>query len=259
MRVVFLGKNKPVVGEGLSFLLEQGIEVAAVVVPPPSAHEPVNIGGLAREYGLPTPTDTELYEDLDRGRVSGIDVSLSLLFPRLIRDPLISLPRLGCVNFHPAPLPEFRGVAGYSVGILENVAAWGVSAHFVDATFDTGEIIEVRRFPIEASSETALSLERRTQPHLLDLFKDTLLRLQDGSSLPRQAQPSGRYISSSDFEALRHVGETESADVIERKIRAFWYPPRGGASVTIAGEEYTLVSSSLLEEIAELYRSGGRE
>ena len=43
-----------------------------------------------------------------------------------------ALGRIGCLNFHPAPLPDLRGVGGYNVAILEGMREWGVSCHFVD-------------------------------------------------------------------------------------------------------------------------------
>ncbi len=54
---------------------------------------------------------------------------------------------MGCLNFHPAPLPDFRGLGGYNVAILEGLPEWGVSSHFVDEHFDTGDLVDVERFP----------------------------------------------------------------------------------------------------------------
>ena len=39
-------------------------------------------------------------------------------------------------------------------------------------------------------------------------------------------------------------------DNIEKKIRAFWFPPYDGAYVEINGQKYTLINRQLLEEIA---------
>ena len=64
--------------------------------------------------------------------LEGTDLVLSFLFWRLIRPPLIDLGRIGCLNFHPAPLPDWRGLGGYNVAVLEGLTEWGVSAHFVD-------------------------------------------------------------------------------------------------------------------------------
>ena len=52
-----------------------------------------------------------------------------------------------------------RGLGGFNVAILEDFAEWGVSAHFVDEEFDTGDLVRVDRFPIDRERETALSLD----------------------------------------------------------------------------------------------------
>ena len=79
--------------------------------------------------GCRSPSDDDA---LRRARRADVDLVVSFLFWNRIREPLISLGRIGCLNFHPAPLPDFRGVGGYNVAILEGLREWGVSCHFVD-------------------------------------------------------------------------------------------------------------------------------
>ena len=92
---------------------------------------------------------------------------ISFLFWRLIREPLISLGRIGCLNFHPAPLPDFRGLGGYNVAILEGLREWGVSCHFVDEGFDTGDLVEVERFADRPRHRDGLLARPRSQERLL--------------------------------------------------------------------------------------------
>jgi len=73
---------------------------------------------VAKRHGLRLETDEDLYEAADRGELEGLDLVLSFLFSKRTHAPLIELPRLGCLNFHPAPLPDLRGVGSYNVAIL---------------------------------------------------------------------------------------------------------------------------------------------
>ena len=150
---------------------------------------------------MPLTTEDELYADPP----AEVDVVVSFLFWNLIREPLISLGRVGCLNFHPAPLPDYRGVGGYNVAILDGLASWGVSCHFVDEHLDTGDVVEVERFPIDPDSETAFSLDLKSQEHLLALFERVMQRVLDGEQLPRSPQEDGRYVSRAEFEELRVV------------------------------------------------------
>ncbi|MGH2804828.1 MAG: formyltransferase family protein, partial [Thermoleophilaceae bacterium] len=178
MKVAFMGKSKRSAVRALGWLVEHGAEVAAVVAPEPDAwtRDEQRLDLAAARHRLPLVGEAELYSDPP----AGVDVVISFLFWNLIREPLLSLGRIGCLNFHPAPLPDFRGVGGYNVAVLEGLPEWGVSCHFVDAGFDTGDLVEVERFPIDPARETAFSLDLASQERLLGLFERVMERLLAG-------------------------------------------------------------------------------
>jgi methionyl-tRNA formyltransferase len=253
MRVVFMGKSKRSAVLALDWLAARGAEVVAVVAPDPDdlTHERQRLDLAASRHGMPLTTEEELYANPP----TDVDVVVSFLFWSLIREPLISLGRAGCLNFHPAPLPDYRGVGGYNVAILDGLASWGVSCHFVDEHLDTGDLVEVERFAIDPESETAFSLDLTSQEHLLALFERVMQRVLDGEPLPRSPQQDGRYVSRAEFEELRVV---RPGDDLRRKLRAFWYPPWPGAVLDVDGQRVTLVDESLLADVAAAYRDSGR-
>jgi methionyl-tRNA formyltransferase len=250
MRVVFMGKSKRSVVRALDRLVERGTDVVAVVAtePEPWVREPQRLDLAARRHELPLVSEADLYADPP----AGVDLVISFLFPKLIREPLISL---GCLNFHPAPLPDFRGLGGYNIAVLEGLAEWGVSCHFVDERFDTGDLVEVERFPIDPTAHTAFSLDLETGEHLVALFGRVMERALAGEELPREPQGDGRYVSREEVERLRVV---RPGDDLERKLRAFWYPPYPGAVLDVDGRRLTLVDEHLLAEVGDAYRAAGR-
>jgi methionyl-tRNA formyltransferase len=247
-----MGKSKRSVVRALDLLVERGAEVVAVVAAEAEAwtRESQRLDLSARRHGLPLIPETELYASPP----AGVDLVVSFLYPRLIREPILSLGRIGCLNFHPAPLPDFRGVGGYNVAILEGLGEWGVSCHFVDEQFDTGDLVEVERFPIDPDAHTAFSLDLESGTRLVELFGRVMDRVLGGGELPRTPQGDGRYVSRHDFEHLRVV---RPGDDLRRKLRAFWYPPYPGAVVELDDRRLTLVDAGLLAEIAERYRDAG--
>jgi len=262
MRAIFMGKCKRSAARALDWLVEQGCGVPAVVAPPPDAftRPEQRLDLVAERHGLPLVSDDDLYAALadpsgSEQDLEGVDVVISFLFWKRIREPLISLGRLGCLNFHPAPLPDLRGLGGYNVAILEARPDWGVSCHFVEETFDTGDLVAVDRFPIDADEATAFSLDLESQERLLELFKDVMSKALAGDELPRSPQGDGRYVSREELEELRRV---RPGDDLDRKLRAFWYPPWPGAVLEVEGETVTLIDDRLLAEVAEAYRDGGR-
>jgi methionyl-tRNA formyltransferase len=254
VRVVFLGKCKRSATRALESLVEDGVEVAAVVASEPDrwTRDEQRLDLVAERHGLPLADEDELYD----APPSDIDLVISFLFWNLIREPLLSLGRLGCLNFHPAPLPDFRGLGGYNVAILDGLHEWGVSCHFVDESFDTGDLVEVDRFPIDHRTETAFSLDLRSQEQLLALFRRVMAKALAGEDLPRTPQAGqSRYVDRAEFESLKLV---RPGDDLERKLRAFWYPPYPGAVLEVDGRRVTVVDDALLAEVADVYRDAGK-
>jgi methionyl-tRNA formyltransferase len=248
-----MGKCKRSAARALEWLVEQGVDVAAVVAsaPDPWTRAEQRLDLVAERHGLQLVGDKELHA----APPQDIDVVISFLFWKRIREPLLSLGSIGCLNFHPAPLPDLRGLGGYNVAILEALPEWGVSCHFVDESFDTGDLVEVVRFPIDQHAETAFSLDLRSQERLLELFQRVMGKALAGEELPREPQGEGRYVDRAEFESLRVV---RPGDDLERKLRAFWYPPHPGAVLEVDGRRLTLVDEALLAEVANAYRDAGR-
>jgi methionyl-tRNA formyltransferase len=248
-----MAKCKRSAARALDWLVSEGADVAAVVASEPDGltHEEQRVDLVAMRHGLRLVSDEELYA----APPEDVDVVISFLFWKLIREPLVSLGRIGCLNFHPAPLPDLRGLGGYNVAILEGMREWGVSCHFVDESFDTGDLVEVERFPLDPDSATAFSLDLESQERLFGLFQRVIGKAMAGEELPRTPQGPGRYVDAEEFERLRRV---RAGDDLERKLRAFWYPPHPGAVAEVNGRELTLVDERLLAEVAEIYRDSGR-
>jgi methionyl-tRNA formyltransferase len=247
-----MAKAKRSAARGLEWLAVEGAEVVAVVAGAPDefTRDEQRVDLVAQRHGLPLVSVEELYASPPEN----VDVVVSFLFWNRIREPLLSLGRVGCLNFHPAPLPEMRGVGGYNVAVLEAMTEWGVSCHFVDAELDTGDIVEVDRFPIDPDTATALSVDVESQEHLFELFQRVMRRVLAGEALPRTPQGEGRYVDREEFESLRRV---RPGDDLDRKLRAFWYPPYPGALLDVDGRDLTLVDETMLRELARLYREAG--
>lgn len=247
-----MAKCKRSAARALDWLVGQGAEVVAVVASEPDqfTRPEQRVDLVAERHGLPLVRPDELQE----APPEAVDLVLSFLFWERIREPLLSAGRSGCLNFHPAPLPDLRGLGGYNVAVLEGMSEWGVSCHFVSPRFDDGDLVEVERFPVDPGTATAFSLDLESQERLLGLFQRVLARKLAGGELPRTPQGEGRYVDREELESLRRV---RPGDDLDRKLRAFWYPPHPGAVIEVDGRTLTLVDERLLAETAHAYREAG--
>lgn len=240
--------RKQVAADCLTILLERtDVEVVGVLT---DSHLQGSVTeSVARAADIPVYTfDTAL--EAMRDKKLNYDIGFSMLYWRKLKYEFLSIPKYGCVNFHPAPLPDYKGVGGYNLAILEGLSTWAVSAHYVDSEIDTGPIIAVHNFPISPNDETAQTLERKSQKYLENIFVDTVGRLINNSfDLVTSPNLGGRYLSRSGLEAMKKIDLDDSE--LDRKVRAFWFPPYDGAYVEAAGERYTLVSQQMLKGMAD--------
>ena len=244
MKMIFMGRKK-YAAEMLEWSIKQGFDVVAICTN--LAEENNKIVSISKKYTIPIVS----MEDAESMKS---DIVVSYLYLKKIRRPLIENPMYGCINFHPAILPDWRGTAGYNVAILNRLTEWGATAHYVDENIDTGEIIKIFRFSFDYRQETAVSLEKKTQEIQMDLYKSVLLDVRDKGRLKSepQSRKKGIYISREEMEEMKRVDFDK--DDIDLKIRAFWFPPYQGAYIEVGEKKYTLVSQEILDSLAE---SGG--
>ncbi|MFA6253150.1 MAG: formyltransferase family protein [Patescibacteria group bacterium] len=255
LNIIFLGRKVGAV-EAVQHLLKSGASVKLIVAPREEDYKPT-LRELARKHKIPfLYDDTKLY-NLIKNRKSLIldtDLVISYLYWRKIKQPLFNLPKLGCINFHPAPLPDYKGRAGYNTAILNQSKFFGASAHFIDSEeFDVGPIIKVKRFPINSENETAFSLEAKTQTELLALFKEVMADFLVGKKIKTKPNKEGIYWSGKYLEEAKKINlDQDSVADIDRKIRAFFFPPYSGAWVEIGGKKFTLINDQILNLIKKI-------
>lgn len=240
-------------------MIAKGHEVVGIVTTMPTESDlhSERLCDHAIRLRIPLLTDQQIYDQLngqspvDVPDLSNIDLVLSMFHQKRIKERILSLPKIGAINIHPAPLPEFQGWGVYNHAIVENVPYWGVTAHYMDEGFDTGPIIAQRRFDVKMEIETAFSLEQRTQPVIELLVHDLFDALSKGKPIGEN-QIHGRYISKEMFLKLRVIEPEDSPEIVDRKIRAFWYPPYPGAQIRINGRFYTVIDHAQINQVANL-------
>lgn len=85
------------------------------------------------------------------------DLIITSGFSIIFKPPLLSLPRIGCINVHSSLLPKHRGPNPFSAVILNGETESGVTFHIMDEGIDTGPIIAQEKFQI-SDSDTAYTV-----------------------------------------------------------------------------------------------------
>ena len=127
----------------------------------------------ARRHGIPcrhldcSPWKTKLEgraedECIRILREAGVDTVVLAGFMRIVKPGLLSAFPNRVVNIHPALLPAFPGVHGWTQALDYGCKVAGVTVHFVDAGTDTGPILVQKAVPV-MEDDTPETLHARIQ------------------------------------------------------------------------------------------------
>ena len=81
-------------------------------------------------------------------RKNQIDLVVSIAAPQLFEKELLSLPKKGCINYHSALLPKYRGRQPLFWALLNGEKEVGISIHEMDEELDNGPTIVQERIPV---------------------------------------------------------------------------------------------------------------
>jgi methionyl-tRNA formyltransferase len=173
---------------------------------------------------------------LDEARRLAPDLLLSIQYDRILKPPLLAIPRHGSYNLHFGPLPRLRGCFPTKWAIIEDEPA-GVTFHCIDPGVDSGDVIAQTIVPL-ASDETDETLYHKLQEAGKRLFVEQIPWMKSLS--PPQRQPQDPAAASYHPKRLPFDGIidwTRDAAWVERFIRAFTFPPYPAARTRLAGKE----------------------
>lgn len=188
MKVIFFG-TPLFAAEVLEFLLQHNVNVVAVVSKPdrPKGRSktpvPTPVKLIAEKFSIPVfqpeiVSSPEFAEILKSFRA---DLFVVVAFGEIIKQFLLDLPRLGCINVHASLLPKYRGAAPIQRSIIEGETESGVTIMHMVKKMDAGDMIDVVRVPI--NSETTFGELEQT---LCDVGKEALLKVihAHGTGIP---------------------------------------------------------------------------
>ena len=188
MRLVYMG-TPDIARVCLQKLHESGFAVAGVYTKPDT---PKNRGmklaqSEVKEYavsvGLPvyqpaTFKDDAVYEEL---KALAPDLIVVVAYGKILPQRVLDIPKYGCINMHASILPELRGAGPVQWSILNHCDETGVTAMYLTAGMDEGDIIEIRKTPIDPM-ETSSELMARLADIAAELACDTVRAIENGTA-----------------------------------------------------------------------------
>lgn len=160
---------------------------------------------------------------------------------QLIPAQVLTLPKLGCLNIHPALLPKYRGRYSTAHAIFNGERYSGATLHWMDEGIDSGPIIMQERIKID-EDDTAKSLyEKFTETgkqlfiKFLDLWK---------SGRPIRSKPQDESKATYYPKGLPNNGVLDwswSGKKIRNFIRAMTFEPFPPAEFSIGKKRMVVI------------------
>jgi methionyl-tRNA formyltransferase len=258
-RIIFLGQG-PLAESAFSKLLEMADE-ARLRVPVACSNLTTEDTwwGTARIRELASEDSTRFISNVRRNdslliqsvTEYSINCLISVGHPWVLPEVLLrTIDGTAAFNLHNGPLPRFGGFNTGSHAILEGVLQFGATLHWMEPMPDAGPIAFKEEFEIPRGT-TAKELHRltvRAGERLFNRLMDCLLQGHLPPRVPMNGPPViyPRHALSEHREITDITNEVE----VDRKSRAFWFPPFEPAFYLSNEKKYYVVPSGGMSEIA---------
>jgi len=189
MRIVFMG-TPDIAKICLQKICEEGYNVVGVYTKPDTpknrgmkmAMSPVKEYALSHDIPVFQPTSFRDEDVVESFRSLNPDLAVVVAYGKLLPQNVLDIPPMGCVNMHASILPELRGAGPVQWSILNHMPETGVTAMYMSAGMDEGDIIEILKTPIDPM-ETGAELMSRLAQIAAQLSCDTIEALKSGTAV----------------------------------------------------------------------------
>lgn len=232
---------------GLDGLLMAGVNIVGVLGPKKDHSMFHDFRSFVLARGLNYIDYDELNEPQLIEKIKKLDVDAAVVcsFNYKIPKVLMNATRDGFINVHPSMLPKYRGGNPYSRVIMNGETETGVTIHFMDEGFDTGDIIAQKAYHIH-SKATMGTIFNELNVLGIELLLQ-VLQAYENEELPRIPQPRGDFISGKGLaDGEIFINYNRSAEEIERFIRAL--NPFILASTTFRGNMMKIMKAEVASD-----------
>ncbi len=246
MKIVFFG-TPYFAKEILKYLIDSNVEIAAIVTQPDRVngkriHKP-DVKKFIESENIQIP----LYQPIKASSDDFIeilkqyeaDLFVVVAYGQILKQKLIDLPKLCCINVHSSLLPKYRGAAPMQRVLMNGEKETGVTIMKLVLKMDAGDIIDVSRFEIPDEmnlKDLEAKMLERAKPLLLKVIKQ--FQNNDVSFLT-QDETKVTYASKI-LPEDRIIDWSKGAKEIHNQIRGISPKPGAYAMISMNGEEKRL-------------------
>ncbi|USN99862.1 MAG: hypothetical protein H6810_04145 [Phycisphaeraceae bacterium] len=146
---------------------------------------------------------------IERVRAMEPDVIASVAAPEIFREPILSVPKIGCVNIHSGRLPIYRGMMPNFWQLLHGEKTATVTVHEMVPKLDAGDILGTLEWPLR-ERDVLHRVITGTKQDGARLMIDVMRKIRLGEIAPTPLDMSEKkyfgFPKPADIRALRRQG-----------------------------------------------------
>ena len=214
---------------------------------------------------------TEAYKDVVANKLPGVDILVTshirrlapmlrelkpdLIFvtgfPWRLPAELLSIPRLGSINTHPAPLPRYRGPNPIYWQVVNGEPEIGMTVHRMENEFDTGPILAQATMPIDPEWYIEDVVQNLTQigPQVIARGFAAAVAGEPGTPQPSEGASYAPLSTEDD----RKLDWNRTAAQLRNQVRAWG---QKGAIGEIGGQEWIVRRARVVENKGDSAKIG---
>jgi methionyl-tRNA formyltransferase len=254
LRLVFAGSPAAAV-PSLATLAESRHEVAAVIT---RADSPQGRRGVLTPTPVAVEAESRGIRVIRANRLAGEateavqglrpDLGVIVAYGGLVREPLLSTPRLGWINLHFSLLPRWRGAAPVQRAIMAGDDVTGATVFQLVPELDAGDVFGMMTEPIGAHQTAGRLLDSLAHSGA-ELLLRVVDALADGTA---RAEPQRGDVTIAPKLTLEDglIDWTAQAQAVHDLIRGV--TPEPGASTTVDGSRLKVLEAAIARDVPRL-------
>lgn len=246
MKVIYFGTPK-FSADIFSYLFEKKVDVIAVVTQQDHIRNKEVIFSDVKQVALQKLNKDKIFqpqnasdpEFLQELKKLNADLFVVVAYGQILKDELLKIPKMGCINVHASILPKYRGAAPIQHSILNGDKTTGITIMKLVRKMDAGPIILQKEIPIKEDmifSQLHDELCEISKPLLLEV-----LNLFEKNQVKYKEQDESKVTSAPKItKEVRQINFDNDAIKIYNQIRAFANEPGAFCIVDINGHKKEL-------------------
>ena len=168
------------------------------------------------------------------------DYLISFLNSMYINKSVRKKIKINSFNFHPGP-PEYPGFGCYNFAMLDKVNFYGSTVHIINDKFDSGKIINVKKFKFSYKKFNLEKLIRKTHENVIKQAKDFINDVQNKKlKIEGNLKWKKKAYTKKEFETAREIKLNDTKKNVLKKIKAFSYKNYESVYLNFKGLKFEL-------------------